>query len=150
MKKNVQTHIFDVWWVVVDGFKEPTTPLIDKDVNKLEENDWRDGNVILNGLTKSIHLKFMQYESTQGIWNKLQNIYEGDSKVEGAKLQTLRSKFKQLNMKEDEDIEAYFIQFNEVMNGIIGLGDEMKENVVVQKLIISLPMRFDSKISTLE
>jgi uncharacterized coiled-coil protein SlyX len=36
------------------------------------------------------------------------------------------------------------------MNGIKGLGDEMKENVVVQKVLISLPMRFDSKISTLE
>jgi hypothetical protein len=92
----------------------------------------------------------MHCNTAKDLWDKLQNIYEGDSKFKGANLQILRAKFEQLNMKEDEDIEAYFIQFNEVMNGIIGLGDEMKENVVVQKLIISLPMRFDSKISTLE
>jgi uncharacterized coiled-coil protein SlyX len=36
------------------------------------------------------------------------------------------------------------------VNGIKGLGDEMKEHVVVQKVLRSLPMRFDSKISALE
>jgi uncharacterized coiled-coil protein SlyX len=36
------------------------------------------------------------------------------------------------------------------VNGIKGLGDEMKEQVVVQKVLRSLPMRFDPKISSLE
>jgi uncharacterized coiled-coil protein SlyX len=34
--------------------------------------------------------------------------------------------------------------------GIKGLGDEMKEQVIFQNVLISLPMRFDSRISTLE
>jgi hypothetical protein len=46
----------------------------------------------------------MHCESTNKIWEKLQNIYEGYTKVKGAKLQTIRDKFGQLNMKEDEDI----------------------------------------------
>jgi hypothetical protein len=36
------------------------------------------------------------------------------------------------------------------VNGIKGLGDKMKEHVVVQKVLKSLPMRFDSKVSTLK
>jgi hypothetical protein len=32
----------------------------------------------------------------------------------------------------------------------LGLGKEIKESVIVQKVLISLPMRFDPKISTLE
>ena len=71
MKTYVQAQGFDVWWAVVDGYKAPTTPPIDKDGNKLEENDSRDRNAILNGLNKSIHVKFMDSESPKEIWNKL-------------------------------------------------------------------------------
>jgi hypothetical protein len=43
-------------------------------------------------------------KSGKEIWDKLQNIYEGDSKVKAANIQTYRSHFKQLKMKEDENI----------------------------------------------
>jgi hypothetical protein len=36
------------------------------------------------------------------------------------------------------------------VNEIIGLGEEVDESVIVQKVLISLLMRFDLKISTLE
>jgi hypothetical protein len=36
------------------------------------------------------------------------------------------------------------------MNEIIGLGEEIKEYVIVQKVLRSLPMRFNPKISALE
>jgi hypothetical protein len=32
----------------------------------------------------------------------------------------------------------------------LGLGEEIKESVIVQKVLRSLPMRFDPKISSLE
>jgi hypothetical protein len=32
----------------------------------------------------------------------------------------------------------------------LGLGEEIKESLIFQKVLISLPMRFDPKISTLE
>jgi hypothetical protein len=53
-------------------------------------------------------------------------------------------------MKEDEDIIAYFLQVDEAMNAIIGLGEEIEESVIVQKVLRSLPMRFKPKISALE
>jgi hypothetical protein len=84
------------------------------------------------------------------IWDKLQNIYEGDTKVKEAKLQTYRGQFEQLKMKEDEDITAYFLRVDETVNAIIGLGEEIEESVIVQKILRSLPMRFNPKISALE
>jgi hypothetical protein len=53
-------------------------------------------------------------------------------------------------MKEDEDIAAYFLRVDEIMNAIIGLGEEFEEYVIVQKILRSLPMRFNPKISVLE
>jgi hypothetical protein len=53
-------------------------------------------------------------------------------------------------MKEDEDIAAYFLRVDETVNAIIGLGEEIEESVIVQKVLRSLPMRFNPKISALE
>jgi hypothetical protein len=53
-------------------------------------------------------------------------------------------------MKEDEDIIAYFLRVDETVNAIIGLGEEIEEFVIVQKVLRSLPMRFNPNISTLE
>jgi hypothetical protein len=102
----------------------------------------------LNGLSETIFTKVAHCKSTKEIWDKLRNIYEGDTKVKAAKLQTYRGQFEQLKMKEDENIAAYFLR--ETVNAIIGLGEEIKESVIVQKVLRSLPMRFNPKISTLE
>jgi hypothetical protein len=53
-------------------------------------------------------------------------------------------------MKEDENIAAYFLRVDEIVNAIIGLGEEIEEFAIVQKVLRSLPMRFNPKISALE
>jgi hypothetical protein len=53
-------------------------------------------------------------------------------------------------MKENENIVAYFLKVDETVNAIIGVGEEIEESVIVQKVLRSLPMRFNPKISTLE
>jgi hypothetical protein len=97
-----------------------------------------------------VFTKVAHYKSAKEIWDMLQNIYEGDTKVKATKLHTYRGKFEQLKMKEDEYIVAYFLRVDETMNAIIGLGDEIEESVIVQKILRSLPMRFNPKISSLE
>ena len=53
-------------------------------------------------------------------------------------------------MKGDENIEACFLRVDEIVNVIRGFGEEVDESIIVQKVLRSLPMRFDPKISTLE
>jgi len=53
-------------------------------------------------------------------------------------------------MREDENIVAYFLQVDEIVNIIKGLGEKVGEPVIVQKILRSLPMRFDSKILAIE
>ena len=53
-------------------------------------------------------------------------------------------------MKEEENIAAYFLRVDEIVNIIKGLGGKAEEPVIVQKILRSLPMRFNSKISTIE
>jgi hypothetical protein len=53
-------------------------------------------------------------------------------------------------MKEDENIASYFLRVDETMNAIIGLGEEIEEFLIVQKVLRSLPIIFDPNISSLE
>jgi hypothetical protein len=55
----------------------------------------------------------MHCNSKKDIWDTLLNFYEGDEKVKATKLQTYRGQFEQLKMKEDENIVAYLLRFDE-------------------------------------
>jgi hypothetical protein len=117
---------------------------------KFGQNNSKATNALLNGLSETIFTKVSHCKSTKEIWDKLQNIYEGDTKVKATKIQTYRGNFEQLKMKEDENIEAYLLRVDEKMNAIIGLGEEIEESIIVKNVLRSLPMRFNPKISTLE
>jgi hypothetical protein len=150
MRTYIQAHGFQVWQSIVDRYTAPTVPpKNDKEV-KLGENNSKATNSLLNGLSDTIFTKVAHCKFTKEIWDKLQNIYEGDTKFKATKLQTYRGQFEQLKMKEDEDITAYFLRVDETVNAIIGLGEEIEESIIVQKILGSLLMRFNLKISTLE
>jgi hypothetical protein len=53
-------------------------------------------------------------------------------------------------MKEDGNIVAYILRVDETLNAIIGLREEVDESIIVQKVLRSLPMRFDPNMPTLE
>jgi hypothetical protein len=135
---------------VVVGYKAPTIPPTYKDGNKVAENILKVKNFILNGLFDSVYVKVMLYNSTKEIWDKIRNVYEGDAKVKATKIQTYIGQFEQLKMKEDENIAAHFLRLDEMVKAMIGLGEEFDESIIVQKVLRSLPMRFDPKMSALE
>jgi hypothetical protein len=39
---------------------------------------------------------------------------------------------------------------DEIVNSIITLGEELKDKIIFQKVLRSLPMKYDAKVSTLE
>jgi hypothetical protein len=125
MKTYIQAQGFQVWQSIVDGYTAPTVPPTNDKAVKLGENNSKGKNALLNGLSDMEFTKVAHChcKSAKEIWDKLQNIYEGDSKVKVAKLQTYRGQFEQLKMKEDEDITTYFLRVDETVNEIIGLGE---------------------------
>jgi hypothetical protein len=125
MKTYIQAQGFQVWQSIVVGYIAPAVPPTNEKVVKLGENNSKALNALLNGLSNTVFTKVAHCKSTKEIWDKLRNIYEGDSKVKATKLQTYRGQFKQLKMKEDEDIPVYFLRDDEIVNEIIGVGEEI-------------------------
>jgi hypothetical protein len=118
MKNFLLALGFDIWQSVVDDYIAPTTPPKDSGGKKIYDDNSREVNGILVGLTDSICVKVMHCKSAKEIWDKLEVVYEGDDKVKEAKLQTYRTQFENMKMKEEENIVEYFHRVDEVVNSI--------------------------------
>jgi hypothetical protein len=90
MKTYIHAQGFEIWQLIVDGYTTPTVLLTKENVVKLSQNYSKATNALLNGLGESIFTKVAHCKSTKEIWDKLRNIYEGDSKFKATKLQTYR------------------------------------------------------------
>eukprot|EP00253_Pinus_taeda_P021838 PITA_21838 len=107
-------------------------------------------DITIKGFIKSVYLKVLSCKIAKETWGKLENIYVGDSKVKEAKFQIFRAKFEQLKTREDEDIDAYFQCVDETTNTLEGLGEPVETKIVVRKILRTLPVRFNPKVSVLE
>ena len=92
----------------------------------------------------------MHFPSAKEMWDKIQTTYEVDNKFKESKLQTYRGQFEHLRMNEDEDITDYILRVGQVVNTIRALCEEFVEAIIVQKILRTLPKRFNSNISSLE
>jgi hypothetical protein len=152
-KVRMRTYIMalgvDVWDVVETRYIKPVV-LASKD-DKLEFSfNAKAMNVILSGLAEAKFVKVIHLDYAKGMWDKLISSYEGNEKVKDAKIQTYRLKFEQLKMNEDETVNKYFLRFEELANSMKGLGETIGDACLVQKILISLPNRFNPKVSAIE
>ena len=53
-------------------------------------------------------------------------------------------------MYNDESVANYFLRVDEIVNCMKNLGEEVKEAVVVEKVLRSLSPRFESEVSAIE
>jgi hypothetical protein len=152
-KVRMRTYLMslgaDVWEVVETGYTKPTV-FLSKD-EKLEFTfNAKAMNAILTGLAESEFVKVMNLQTAKEMWEKLISSYEGNEKVKDAKLQTHRLRFEQLRMNEDENISKFFLRVDEMVNAMRGLGETIDDSLLVQKILRSLPERFNPKVSAIE
>ncbi|KAF7812595.1 Retrovirus-related Pol polyprotein from transposon TNT 1-94 [Senna tora] len=75
--------------------------------------------------------------------------FEGSERVKAIKL-THKREFEMLKMKEEDFLKDYSSKLLEVVNRIRLLGEEFSYQKVVEKMLISLPSKFEAKVSTME
>jgi hypothetical protein len=149
MRTYIMALGVDVWDVVETGYTKPVV-LASKD-DKLEFSfNAKEMNAILSGLVEAKFVKVMQLDSTKEMWDKIISSYEGNEKVKDAKIQTYRLKFEQLKMNEDEIVNKFFLRVEELVNAMKGLGEKIEDTFLVQKILRSLPNRFNPKVSAIE
>lgn len=83
------------------------------------------------------------------MWDKLKNIYEEDEKIR-QRFKLIGDNLKALLMKEVENIASYLLHVDEMVNTVKGHGEPVEEVMIVNNVLRSLSLRFDSKVSMIE
>ena len=66
------------------------------------------------------------------------------------KLKSLKVQYESLKMKDEENILEYFERVENLVNAIKGLGVEVLDYELVEKILRTIPMVYKPKVSTLE
>jgi predicted AlkP superfamily phosphohydrolase/phosphomutase len=112
----------EVWTLFEKGYGVPkVTPTEAEDKKKFWEHA-KALNTLQAGLNKKILAKVLKYQNEKQLWDKLETIYVGDSKVKRAKLHNLKVQYQGLKMKDEENISDYFESVDNIVNAIRGLG----------------------------
>jgi hypothetical protein len=140
----------DIWYSVVNGYVILNNSPTDPNEKKLMSCNSKARHFILTALESTIASKLTGCNTSKEVWDKLKSIYKGDPKFKQVKLQRHRAEFENLKMNEKEDIATYLLRVDEVVNVIRGLGEELDKLLVVQKVLRSLVLKYDAKVSAIE
>ena len=62
----------------------------------------------------------------------------------------LRRQFKALRMRETDTIKEFSSQISKLVNQVRFFGEEFPDSRIVEKVLVSLPEKFEHKICSLE
>nr|GEX08265.1 zinc finger, CCHC-type [Tanacetum cinerariifolium] len=74
----------------------------------------------------------------------------GEERVQQARLQTLKSDFEMLHMKEDETTDTFTTKLTTLVNKAASLGHTMKDEELVRKLLNAVPDRYLQIVASIE
>ncbi|PNX88919.1 T-complex protein 1 subunit delta, partial [Trifolium pratense] len=83
-------------------------------------------------------------------WDFLKQEYEGNEKIKGMQVLNLIREFEMQHMKEFETIKEYSDKLLSIVNNVRLHGTEFSDTRIVQKILVTVPERFESTISSLE
>ena len=146
---------FDLWDYVEDGFVEveDTTNLSIAEKQQLKDHRKKDAkalSLIQQGVADSIFPRIINATKAKVAWDILQKEYRGTEKVRAIKLQSLKRDFENLKMQDVEVLQDYFSRVMELVNQMKIHGDDIADKRVVEKILISLPQRYDSIVFIIE
>ncbi|XP_019465377.1 PREDICTED: coiled-coil domain-containing protein 186-like [Lupinus angustifolius] len=145
----------DLWDIVEEGFTTPenTSTLTVAQKKELKENVQKDAKalfILQQALAETIFPRIMGATSAKEAWDTLKEEFHGSDKVRTIKLQTLRREFELLKMKESETIKDYYSKIKEIVNQMKAYGENILDKRIVEKILISIPQKYDSIVTTIE
>ncbi|GKB68315.1 hypothetical protein Tco_0929727 [Tanacetum coccineum] len=96
---------------------------------------------LYQALPEEQQLQITKHKTAKAIWDALKIRHIGEVRVQQARLQTLKSEFEMLHMKEDETIDAFTTKLTTLVNKAASLGHTIEDEELVRKLLNAVPDR---------
>ena len=147
----------DLWEVVESTYEEPpkesTSTWTEAQQKLYKENSKKDASAlryIEQGVSKTIYPRIFGADKAKKAWDILKNEFKGNDRVIFIKLQSLWRDFDNMAMKESENTQEFLSKVAETMNQIWSYGDTIKDRKIGQKVLHSLPQKFDHVVAAIE
>ncbi|XP_048232873.1 uncharacterized protein LOC125370626 [Ricinus communis] len=144
--------------LVESGFEDPDQDpeaprLTVAQKNELKEKQKKDAKALFfiqQSMDDAIFPRVMGATTSKEAWDLLQEHYQGSSKVIKVKLHTFHRDFENLSMKSSDSAQDYSVRISALVNQIRALGEELTEQKIVEKVLRSLPPKFDHVVAAIE
>nr|GFA98061.1 zinc finger, CCHC-type [Tanacetum cinerariifolium] len=105
---------------------------------------------LYQALTEDQLLQITKHKTAKAIWNALKTRHLGEERVQQERLQTLKSEFEMLQMKEDETIDVFTTKLTTSVNKASSLGHTMEDETLVRKLLNVVPDMYLQIVTSIE
>ncbi|KAG7579135.1 Zinc finger CCHC-type [Arabidopsis thaliana x Arabidopsis arenosa] len=147
-----------LWTVVENGVsnrsaQEEQTPEALRLRNQREEETTKDLTalqILQTAVSDQIFSRIAPAVTSKEAWDALKTEFQGTPQVRLIKLQSLRREYENLKMDEGENITVFTEKLIDLGNQLRVNGEEKTDYQIVQKILISLPERFDSIVAVME
>ncbi|XP_075489616.1 uncharacterized protein LOC142528449 [Primulina tabacum] len=150
------------WQRVLDGWSPPKIEDADGDTRLKPESTWTIDEVqtsnfnskALNAIFSSVDTRMFNLITNcvcaKEAWDILQKHCEGSESVRKTRLRMVASKFESLRMEDKKSILEYDSRLRQLSNEAHSLGDPMSNERLVNKVLRSLPEKFNVKVCAIE
>ncbi|XP_019432745.1 PREDICTED: uncharacterized protein LOC109339711, partial [Lupinus angustifolius] len=128
------------------------------DATELQRANFKDAKkkdnkplFLIHQCVDDVHFEKIQNATiAKEAWDTLIQSHAGGKKIKKVKLQTLRRKYELLYIEEEDRICEYFTKVLTITNQMKGFGEQVTDLMIIEKIIRSLPQKFDFIVVAIE
>ena len=121
-----------------------------KELKENKQKDSRELYILQQAVDDVIFPRIMDATNVKDAWSTLQEEFQGSNKVCAIKLQSLRWDFELIKMKESETVKDYYSMIKEIVSQMKTCGKNNLGKKIVEKILISIPLRYDVIVTTIK
>ncbi|WRX28153.1 hypothetical protein QQP08_020640 [Theobroma cacao] len=104
----------------------------------------------VGALTNAMFVRIMGCEIAKNAWERLKVQFEGFERTKELQNMNLTREFDTMTMKDSENAKDFISRLMRVVNQLRLSGEDISEKRVVQKALVSLPIKFEATVASME
>lgn len=145
----------DLWEAVEEDYEVPALPDNPNmaQIKTHKEKKMKKSKAkacLFAAVSSTIFTRIMSHKTAKSIWDYLKEEYAGDERIRGMQVLNLIRNFELQRMKESETIKEYSDRLLEIANKVRLLGSEFNDSRLVEKILVTVPERYEATVTTLE